>query len=536
MSTKKIQWIIVSSLIILFISGCKCSNDGVEAFEFIADSPIGGVLISSLTPDFDWHGSDTCDPDQFRLFIKEDVQYGGDHASAEVPYNDVPYTLTGDSLLPGRAYYWYGRAENEWSSEDPGASGEYSEPSYFYTGPVCSGDPLVAPDLEYPREYSGNQDIDNWITHDNLQDFHWSYSGGCLPLAYDYEFASDAGFADIVLSGTTTTPYEQHIFETFPNCSSLFWRVRASDGTAVGPWSEVWQFHWVREGTDCYQTHYISDDAARIDVLLYWDECSQTGYSASSTMITDPGCKADDISSIIVADGERVFPPSDYGMGGFEVDLGSGPCPSTGLDHKKRNQLPFYVLAPGTYCVSITRDQTLESYPYAYLMDGIWSEPRTNDVVAYQTVEVGPGTSDITVEFGWDKYDFTFVMPDFDFTMECRFCPDPLGPVTGFLFAGQPVPVFGRDWQSNWKLSEVEGMACYVLIPDALIDEALEKFDGFEWRSADLGQYPPAPPCPEPDKSDNPGQPDPCSNYSNYKTCESNGCEWDYDSEICRTP
>lgn len=526
MFPKKIRWIIIGIIVMLSAAGCKCNNAAVEAFEFIADSPIGGDLVSSLTPTFDWHGSDTCDPDQYWLYIKEDIQYGGDTVYEHISYTDVPYTLTGDSLLPGRAYYWYGIAVNEPSSEDNGASGEYSAPAYFYTGPVCSGEPLVSPILEIPRQWGGNSSTDNWITHNHLQEFKWTYEGGCLPLYYDYQFATDPMFTDIILSGTTTTPYEQSIFETFPNCSTIFWRVAANDGTTVGPWSPSWSFHWVREGTECYQTHYISDEAARIDVQLYWDDCSLTGYNSSAVLISDPGCKADDISTIIVADGEQVHPSPDFVMGGSEVDLGSGPCPSTGLDHKKWSQLPFNVLAPGTYCISITRDQTLDAYPHAYLMDGIWSEPRTNDVVAYQTVEVGPGTSDIMVEFGWDEYDRVFLIPEFDFTMECRFCPDPIGPVTGFLFAGQPVPVYGRDYLSNWKLSEVEGMACYALIPDALMDEALAMMEGMELRSADLGQYPTPLPCPEPEKLESETKQKTCWDYKNKTTCENRGCTW----------
>ncbi len=520
MSKKSKLWLILGIFFTILLSGCKCSNAGVEAFEVFADLPIGGELVNSLTPLFDWHGSDSCDPDQYSLYISEDLLYGpADTAHAEVDYDDVPYTLAGDSLLPGRAYYWTARAMNLYeSSEDPGAVGPDSEKAYFFTGPVCSGSPLIAPELEYPFDPGSIGKFDNWITHDNLQDFHWTYKGGCLPISYDYQFALDAGFTAIVLSGTTTEQYEQHIFESFPNCSSLFWRVRANDGTSVGPWSDALQFHWVREGTDCYQTHYLSDDAARIDVQLYWDDCSQTGYFTSIS-ITDPGCRADHISPMIVADGER-SPSSDYGMGGFEVDLGSGPCPSTGLDHKEQHELPFNVLAPGTYCVSITLDQTIDSYPNANLMSGIWSEPRTNEVVANKTVEVGPGISDILVEFGWDEYDRVIVIPKFEFTISCVFCLDPMGPVAGFLFAGQPVTIYGRDWESNWKLSDVEGNACYALISDTMIDKALEDFDGVVFRSADLEQYPPALPCPEKE------QIRACSSYNDQSSCENADCTW----------
>ena len=138
--------------------------------------------------------------------------------------------------------------------------------------------PLVPPEIEVPLAQGGNDENDNWITHAGTQDFQWSYPGGCLPEFYDYQFATDLGFTNIVLSGTTTEPYFMHLYETFPNCSSLFWRVAARVGTTVGPWSDAFQFHWVEDDT-CWQNEYISDDAARINVRLYLESCDQTGIS-----------------------------------------------------------------------------------------------------------------------------------------------------------------------------------------------------------------------------------------------------------------
>jgi len=512
MSKKTILRLVLGIFATLLLAGCgPCDDTGHNNFVLVPDLPADESIISSLIPDFAWHDDSSCTPDNF--LISMNGVGNSYYEYALVPGNQSSYTWH-ESLDPGNQYKWKMRV-----NADNGPSSPYTPYWTFYTGPVCSGETLVAPELEAPGSpWSGG-----WITHDHLQEFRWSYPGSCLPSYYDYEFATDTAFTNVIDSGTTPD-HQMFVEKTFPNCSTIFWRVRANHGGSVGPWSDPFNFHWVREGTECYQTHYLSDDAARIDVRLYWDDCSQTGYNASTNSITDSGCKADDISTIIVADGERVFPSLDYGMGGFEVDLGSGPCPSIGLDHKKWNQLPFNVLAPGIYCVSITRDQTLDSYPGAYLMDGIWSEPRTNDVVAYQTVEVGPGISDILVEFGWDEYDRVVVIPKFEFTMSCLFCPDPMGPVAGFLFTGQPVMIYARDWQSNWKLSEVEGKACYALIPDALIDEALEKFDGFELRSADLMQFPSPPPCPKPETK--PASRAACSSYSSQSSCAAAGCTW----------
>ena len=533
MSPKKIRWLVICLFAILGAAGCKCNNLAVEDFVIFADSPALNLVVSTLNPTFSWTANKSCDPDEYDLHIREDVMYGGDSANGDVIYDDVPYTLTGDSLLPGRAYYWYARARNDYtSSEDPGASGPFSDYAYFFTGPVCSGETLIAPELQFPRQYGGNPDTDNWITHNHLQEFNWTYTGGCLPLSYDFQFATDAGFTDIVMTGTTTTPHFQSIFESFPNCSTLFWRVAANDGTTVGPWSPSWNFHWVREGTECYQTHYLSDDFAWIHVRLAEDLCDQTGFMAAQTQTLNPGCMVD--GTIIVGDNSSVID-----LDNFVVDLGAGPCPSTGLDQKTAvsTEARFGLLTPGTYCFSISRNQSIGVNNQINLMGGIWTNPRVNAVVAERTIDLGPGWGDENLQFNWDEYDLALVLPEFDFTMECRFCPDPIGPVTGFLFAEIPVLIFGRDYSSNWKLSEVEGKLCYALISDALIDEALQKLGGLEMRSADLDQFPPPPPCPEPDNLAS--GPKTCSDYKTVEVCRlhvADGCKWIFNTTHCDGP
>ena len=240
---------------------------------------------------------------------------------------------------------------------DPPVFGSKTEIGQFFTGPVCSGETLIAPEMGYPSQYGWPEEYDEWVNNFHDQDFTWIYNGGCLPEYFDYQFASDAAFTNIVLDGTTTEPYVQSIPVNFPNCSSLFWRVRANDGVSTGPWSDVWEFHWVEDDT-CWQNHYISDDAARIYVRLYHDQCAYTGDSAG-IRLSSTGCKVDKNGVTLVGDGERTYPP-DSTLWDFEVDLGSGPCPSTGLDHMTVGGTAFNVLGPGTYCVSVTRNQIVD--------------------------------------------------------------------------------------------------------------------------------------------------------------------------------
>lgn len=515
---------------VVFLTGCICSVEGIESFLITPDTPIDGSVITSLNPTFTWTNNKTCDPNKYRIRIEENVLSGSFWFDDDIAYRDLPFTLAGPSLLPGRQYTWKVRAETDYvSSESPSAQGAFSETVSFFTGPVCSGETLVAPTLEYPYRAT-SADLDNWITHDGLQEFHWSYTGGCLPISYDYQFATDIGFTDTVLSGTTTEPYVQSIYETFPNCSTMFWRVRANDGTSTGPWSDGWQFHWVRKGTDCYQTHYISDEAARIDVRLYHDECSYTGEPAG-IRLGSTGCKLDKDGVTLVGDGELTYPP-DSALWNFRIDLGSGPCPSTGLDQKgDGDHFEFYVLAPGTYCVSVTKDQLVVGGSGSVnLMHGIWTDPRTNDIVAYKEIVLGPGTSDVIVNFGWDEYDHFTVMPELPEGKNCRICPDPIGPVIDIFPEGSFVPIFGRDMNSEWKLSRSMGVPCYLWLENDQINQALMNYEGFDWKAEDLDYFPQPAPCPEPESE--PSEKN-CSDYKTEDSCKAAGCLWPVGANFC---
>jgi len=359
----------------------------------------------------------------------------------------------------------------------------------------------------------------------------WTYSGGCLPEYFDYQFASDEAFSNIVLDGTTTEPYVQSISTSFPNCSSLWWRVRANDGYTVGPWSDTWKFTWVEDET-CWQNHYISDDAARIHVGLYHDDCSHTGDPAGMRL-TSTGCKLDKNGVTLVGNGEQTYPPDHY-LGDFQVDLGSGPCPSTGLDHKTSGWYIFNVLAPGTYCVSVTRNQIVD-YGSTNLMHGTWTDPRVTGDVAYKTIELGPGTTDVHVYLGWDKYEHTFLMPRLPETKYCRICPDPIGPVVDILMEGSFVELVGRARNSEWKQTYAQhGVPCYLWLMDEKINEELSRSEDFDWRAEDLEFYTDPAPCPKPEVKPDPGpgpdpvsQPKACSDYTDSKSCWADSkCKW----------
>jgi len=511
-------WLVLALFITLFLAGCRCDNSVIPTYFGIGDTPANGE-VTSLNTSFNWHGSDTCDPDEYIFRIEEGGISSLGLVNTNIGPEALPYTYVGgvgSDLEPGKSYTWYLTAINGSNNGDPPVFGPKTEVGQFFTGPICSGETLIAPDLLDP-ESAG------WVEHGYK--FKWNYTGGCLPTSYEVQFAWDAAFTNIYLTASTSDPYAQELLMAFPDCSSLFWRVRANDGTSMGPWSDVRDFHYIISG-GCYQWHYMSDDYAWINVRLHKDHCDQTGFVAAWTPAPlHTGCMVDGM--IIVGDATSY----SYSLSDFTVDLGAGPCPSTGLDQKNGGyQVIFGVLTPGTYCVTLSKDQTINEYgsPIS-MMGGIWTNPRTNQIVAEQTIDFGPGNSDHVARFVWDETERTFLTFPLEKVKKCYLGPEPHCPVVEFTEAGAAVPILGRDKITEWLLSEVKGKPCYLRLEPVLL-EKYENENGI--RLADLKIFPQPDPCPKPETEPE-TKPDPghktCSDYKTKNDCDAHaadGCTW----------
>ena len=501
MSKKTKRWVVLGLFFSLVLSGCQCSDNQIDIMEVILDSPAGEV-VSSLLPTFNWHNSESCEPDSYHVYVKENYEYTGG-LNYDTPDDTPSYTLTGTPLLPGKEYIWKVEAiEDEYGHSD------WSDPSLFYTGPVCSGETLIAPVLQSPQDFA-------WLMGET--EFNWTYNGGCLPDHYHYEFATDPGFVNVISSGPTFEQYAQHVNLTFPNCSSLFWRVAANDGATIGPWSASREFHYILDDT-CYQWHYPSEDFAWIKVSVLRDYCDQTGFISAWTATLNPGCMADGM--FIVGDGTS----ADATLHDVVVDLGSGPCPSTGLDQKMAEYMdPFGVITPGTYCVTVSRNQTADLYGPINMMDGIWTNPRVNQILAEETVTFGPGVGDHHFRLFWDEIDRPMLLYPMEVTYACKFGPEDICNTYDFAKEGDTIPLLGRATNSDWKLTQLNGFPCYIRLGNAAINEKFAKYEGFEWRAEDLETFPEPPPCPTPTPEPKTAS---CSSYNDSEKCKAAGCSW----------
>jgi len=509
MSKKNKLWIILGILLTVLLSGCDCDGGEIAAFVVTSDTPIDGAIVSS-NPTFTWHESESCTPNRFKIWVVSTF-YGGESSHSEfVDGSETSHTLV-STLDSGKKYTWHMYAV----AEDQSVSGIPSSEQDFYVGPLCSGQPILAPILLSPHENAMINDVPPLT-------FTWEYEGGCLPSSYMYQFATDIGFTDVVDTGVITD-HQMEMTKSFPDCSTLWWRVAASDGTSSGPWSSPSAFH-LANSSSCPQIEDDSINTAWIYLSLFADDCPGTGTAPISGDPLNPGCVISSSGLILHGDGENWSEPY---LHDFVAQLGAGPCPSTGLDEGTNG---FLVQTPGIYCVSITKAQTaltIDTSASVNLQHGIWTQPFSYNTVAEMTVEFGPGHANTSVTFGWDQLDNLFPMPRLIEPKNCRFGPEPICPIYDIPMMGAQIPIFARDAKSEWNLTEINDQPCYILLEDAVILQAMQEVGEPDWQVADLPIFLQPDPCEEPEKPSSEPRQKACSEHKNNVSCRIDSrCIW----------
>jgi len=499
MSKKKLALILVIIPIVFLTAGCDpiCTTAEYATFDVILDGPADGEIVSSLTPTFSWHHTESCTPEQFSVSISwaDTSNYG----SAFYTSGFNSFLSPESALKPGREYTWHA-----YSYRTSGLIyGKISEFRTFYTGPVCSQNSLLAPELKLPHDQS-------WISPSSSYKFQWYYPGNCLPASYTFEFASDPNFVNILKSGVTSNHF-MHLEESFPDCSTVYWRIAARDGSTVGPFSDTYSFSWVTN-PNC---------SAEIRGIVYQDQCSQTNFliPLGNQFVLDPNCKITGGIGIH-ADGFWDIETESTELIDVRVDLGAGPCPSTGLDYQDApyGWYEFIVLTPGEYCVSITNQQSSSSNNIGDLGNGIWTEPLTNQDIAGITITLGDGFQMINQNFGWDKIEQIFAPWILEENTNCRAGPDTRYHLVENTHAGDTIPLLGQVYGSEWKVTVINGKKCYILIPG---DFGLE-----------IVQSPPKPTDIPKAKSADKSEEEPsgdtqCSDFNTRSSCPAPQCKWD---------
>jgi len=210
--------------------------------------PIDFQIVDDLTPPFFWSYSGDCQPMDYRIEIVQDYMSHGCGGSVWVDEDRFPVTET---ITDG--YEWSPAAELEplkmykWRVTGiiPVGSGEYSEIGCFWSGPRCSADSLVAPDLLGPEDMT--------VLNDDHLMLSWDYPEECLPEIFQPELVADPTFAGPNLMGTfsETEIRPAYSMGSMPleDCTQYYWRVTARVGSTWGSSSITRTFSTDIDGT-----------------------------------------------------------------------------------------------------------------------------------------------------------------------------------------------------------------------------------------------------------------------------------------------
>ncbi|MFQ5922898.1 MAG: SdrD B-like domain-containing protein [Anaerolineales bacterium] len=185
------------------------------------------------------------------------------------------------------------------------------------------------------------------------------------------------------------------------------------------------------------------------------------------------------------------------GIEGIRINLGSGTCPSTGLDSTITGADGSYAFvghAPGRYCVSIASNSEDN---LRLLLPGVWSHPA--DGGAMLTVEVAGGEDYSGVDFGWDYLSLPEAEPNVGQNRvphvtavtdtNCRAGPGTVYEVVGYLLEGESALVHGRDEEGVWWWVQLP-----MRLDDCWVTDVTVNINF----SVDELPYVPAPPTPIP--------------------------------------
>lgn len=493
--------------LLVFAAGCapECELDEYSTITAVLDTPNNGAVLDYQSqPTLDWELSGSCLPEYYRIKItRSDGAYGW----ITVPGETSQATME-SSLLPGLTYEWFVEPFTD-DGEDGSVFGNRSQTYSFTADGRCSGNELVPPTLVKPAD--GRWIDTNYEFIPENVNLKWDYPGDCFPESYHYQLAADPDFNSMIASGVTEWD-EKSVWVRLPECARIYWRVEARTGTDSGGYSDPWRFTAAKDFS-CWQNQ-ASIDAALVSGFVFNDECGSTVPYVPEGVDIWPPCAFGEPYGVH-GDGNRTRGvDGEPGISDVYVDLGAGPCPSTGLDQfitTQNGSYYFMVQSPGQYCISVDKNKNPD------LENGIWTLPLTDEDVTGQTITLDAGDMKVSQDFGWDQYDYARLDFDIDLTSICRLGDSTAFPEVDYIEAGQTIPVFARNEEGTWFATIVNGKRCYISIAS-----------GSPQGDPGVLEIFPDIPLPEPVAEETPEvrTTKTCPDYKNEDACLRNGCEW----------
>ncbi len=356
--------------------GGDCSGGPAGAH---VNGPTMWGIVDDLTPSLNWVYTDpACTPDSYNVHLRTGP-YFQDDLGGTSPTNTW---TSASNLAPGTEYAWGVQAVMN------SITGPYSGEWYFFTGPMCSADNLKAAVPLTPAN--------NVVLHD-LSDLSliWDYPDDCLPEYYWIGLTTNLDFNNSPLNGSTSNPSTRWgPGQPLADCNRFYWMVRPGVGDTLGPYSAVNTFRVEISGGCPPETNGM------IRGTVWEDQCAGLGNATPDPNALPLGC----ILNNGVVSPNTTYDPGEPGIPGIVVALNQGACPSTtelrdvptGAD----GTYSFYMVGPGTYCVSIDATNQFNS---PSLIPGNWTHPSPtgNLNIASQTVTVTTGQDANNTDFGW---------------------------------------------------------------------------------------------------------------------------------------
>lgn len=378
-------------LLALLIAGCgdvvTCPPEYLIAPSLV--SPANWTLVDSLSPTLSWtfpsisypypYPGNTCIPELYRVKVMKGPFFI-ENFNFDVA-GPLTSTTLSDGLLPATEYAW---SVQPFSTGSGGSleAGMVAGDRYFFTGPVCDAEVLIAPTLLQP--YNGASIAMNYPS------LVWEYGDAtCRPEGYVIELDTSPEFTSTALNGATGNPSTRWGPGTsLTECTTYYWRVKPVVGDTLGPASEVFSFSVNIGGSACTNRTFIEGNV--------WEE--YCAIPDGPTPATPPiGCVLTEGGGVT---GNGIWDPGEPGIANVMVRIGSGSCPSSNLGVTFTDQDGEYLfqgLEPGTYCLSVNvMDNTSVLIPGGFTYPaGVESD------LAYQEVTIGEDDLVKNNDFGW---------------------------------------------------------------------------------------------------------------------------------------
>lgn len=392
---KKITVISLIIATLFILGGCNvplptCPTGDLQAVTLT--SPVNWSTVASLSPTLQWsYPSSECSPEGYAITLQTGPFFtdslGGGTGNPSTSWGP------GMPLESGKEYAWKVAPINGTTL------GPLSSTFYFFTGPTCATDSLVAPVLLEPADgASFNDAFDSLI---------WDYPEECSPEGYRVDLSVDPTFADTSLSGGTGNPSTRWgPGSPLVDCETYYWRIAPINGTTLGPFSMSRSF--VKDVTGlCGGPGGSPPASASISGIVWHDLCAVPDGPLPVELPV--GC-VDAGDGSLRANGIRE--PGEPGIAGVQVDLHWGGCATASVASSITDASGQYlfdgILAFGSYCLAV---RALNPPNDSILIPGGWTFPfGTIGADAFANAMVDTGTILVDKDFGWD-YQFLPVAP-----------------------------------------------------------------------------------------------------------------------------